>query len=427
MPRILLTLIAAIASVSLSSVSACAEVPPNIIVILADDLGYSDIHAGPFKGWVQTPQLARMAKQGLSFTDFHTNSSVCSPTRAALLTGRYQQRVGIVDVVARHLKTPGLDPAEFTLARMLKNRGYATAIFGKWHLGEDPKNNPVHHGFDEFRGYLRGYTDYHTHQGDWHNGLKVEPEPGYITHVITKNAVRYIEQNKSRPFFMCVAHQSVHLPFQTPDDTPENRKPIPKDQRWSRERIRPKYKVMIEEMDKGIGQILDTLDRLEMSERTLVIFLSDNGAIGAGNNSPWRGGKFSHFEGGHRVPLIARWTGRIQPNATTDALAVGMDLLPTFAQITGAKIPEDRALDGVSLADHLLGGEAPKPRRVFFGYEPKLGTALRDGPWKAILKGDRFALYHLGDDPGEKTDVAADHADRAGEMRRAIEAWRDQF
>jgi arylsulfatase A-like enzyme len=360
-----------------------------------------------------------MAAEGLTFTDFHTNSSVCSPTRAGLLTGRYQQRVGIVDVVARHLDTPGLDPSELTIPRLMKRGGYRTALFGKWHLGTEPKFNPIHHGFDEFRGYLDGYVDYHVHKNSWHNGLQKEDQPGYSTHLITRNAVQFIEGNVTQPFFLFVAHEAVHLPFQTPDDTPENRKPIPKSERWSRQRIRPKYKIMLEEMDKGVGEILDTVQRTGMADRTFVFFLSDNGAIGAGSNKPFRGGKFSHYEGGHRVPAIAWWPGRIKAGSRTDQLAMGMDLLPTIMELVGIEVAAKRKLDGISLGGLLLDADALPHRQVFFGYEPKLGTAMRDGDWKMIVKSEKVELYDLSKDIGETTNLASTRPERAESMRTA--------
>jgi len=396
---------------------------PNIIVIMADDLGIGDTSV--YGGWVKTPQLERMAAEGLTFTDFHSNSSVCSPTRAGFLTGRYQQRVGIVDVVARHLDTPGLDPSELTLSRLFKKSGYRTALFGKWHLGMEAKFNPVHHGFDEFRGYLDGYIDYHVHKNSWLNGLKKDDQPGYSTHLITQNAVKFIDENKARPFFLFIAHEAVHLPFQTPDDTPENRKTIPKSERWSRKRIRPKYKIMLEEMDKGVGEILDAVNRTKIADHTLVFFLSDNGAIGAGSNLPYRGGKFSHYERGHRVPAIAWWPGRIKADSKTDQLTVGMDLLPTFAELAGIKIPADRKLDGVSLSELLLDGVDVPRRQVFFGYEPKLGTAMRDGDWKMIVKEDRVEIYNLSNDVGEKSNLVNDQPARTKAMRAAINRWKN--
>jgi arylsulfatase A-like enzyme len=372
---------------------------PNVIVILADDLGYRDTSV--YDGWVETPHLERMAAEGLTFTDFHANSSVCSPTRAAFFTGRYQQRVGIIDVLARHLDTPPLSPHELTIGKVMQAAGYRTALFGKWHLGMKKANNPVHCGFDEFRGYLDGYVDYHAHARAWHHNLEVEPQEGYSTHLITANAVKFIEDHSQEPFFLCVAHEAVHLPFQTPEDTPENRLPIPKGEQWSRKRIRPKYKVMLEEMDKGIGQLLDAVTKMGMADNTLVFFFSDNGAIGAGSNAPFRGGKFSHFEGGHRVPAIAWWPGKIPASAINNDLIVAMDLLPTFAQIAGAKLPADRQLDGIDISPVMFSGKSLPTRKVFFGYEPKLGTAMRDGNWKMIVKEERVQLYNLADDIAE--------------------------
>ncbi len=395
---------------------------PNVIVIMADDLGYGDTSV--YDGWVKTPHLERLAADGLTFTDFHVNSSVCSPTRAGFLTGRYQQRVGIVDVVARHLDTPGLEPSELTISRLMKQSGYRTALFGKWHLGREAKFNPTHHGFEEFRGYLDGAIDYHSHKNSWLNGVEKEDQPGYTTHLITQNAVHYIEQNTEQPFFMFVAHEAVHLPFQTPEDTPENRKPVPKSEQWSRERIRPKYKIMLEEMDRGIGEILDTVERTGMADRTFIFFLSDNGAIGAGSNKPFRGGKFSHYEGGHRVPAIAWWPGRIEPGSKTDSLVVGMDLLPTLAELAGIEIPPERHLDGMSICNLLFNGEQLPKRRIFFGYEPKLGTAMRDGHWKMIVKEDNVELYDLSVDITEQNNIVDQFPQRAQAMRQAIEDWK---
>lgn len=408
-----------------ASIAASEADRPNIIVIMADDLGYGDTSV--YDGWVETPQLERLARGGLTFTDFHTNSSVCSPTRAGFLTGRYQQRVGIVDVVARHLDTPGLDPSELTIPRLMKQNGYRTALFGKWHLGREPKFNPIHHGFEQFRGYLDGAIDYHKHHNSWHNGLAKEDQPGYTTHLITRNAVEYIQENSAHPFFLFVAHEAVHLPFQTPEDTPENRKPIPKSEQWSRTRIRPKYKIMLEEMDKGIGEILDVVQETGIAERTLIFFLSDNGAIGAGSNKPFRGGKFSHYEGGHRVPAIAWWPGKIAAGSKTDSLAVGMDLLPTLMEIAGIEIPPTRQLDGISLSRLLLEGEPLPQRQVFFGYEPKLGTAMRDGDWKLIVKGDDIKLFQLDNDIGEQTNLADRYPERTQEMLSAINNFKAEM
>jgi len=409
--------------VAFQQVSGGTEARPNVVVILADDLGYGDTSV--FDGWGKTPQLERMACEGLIFTDFHTNSSVCSPTRAAFLTGRYQQRVGIVDVIARHLDTPGLEPAELTIARLMKQHGYRTALFGKWHLGVAPRQNPICHGFDEFVGFLTGATDFHNHR-DWYNGLQREEIKGYSTHLITDHAVRFIEANKSAPFFLYVAHQAVHLPFQTPADTMDNRpkKRLTSKEMWDPNRIRPKYKIMLEEMDKGIGRILDALGDAGIAENTLVFFFSDNGAISAGgSNKPFRGSKFSHYEGGHRVPAIAWWPGRIAAGTTTNATAMAMDLFPTIMDLASIPIPEGRKLDGTSMKEVLLHQAALPQRQLFWGYEPKLGTAMRDGSWKMIVSSKKYELYNLEDDIAESRNLVEEYPERARKMKETLLNW----
>jgi arylsulfatase A-like enzyme len=396
---------------------------PNVIVILADDLGYGDTSL--FDGWVKTPQIERMASEGLTFTDFHTNSSVCSPTRAAFLTGRYQQRVGIIDVIARHLDTPGLEASELTISRLMKQHGYRTALFGKWHLGTEPRHNPIHHGFDEFVGYLNGAADYHNHK-DWYNGLERRDIKGYTTHLVTDHAVRFIEENKSEPFFLYVSHEAVHLPFQTPADTMENRsrKKLTSKEMWDPKRIRPKYKIMLEEMDKGIGQILDTVEEAGIAENTFIFFFSDNGAIGAGgSNKPFRGGKFSHYEGGHRVPAIARWRGRIAAGTTTDATTMAMDLFPTIMDIASIAAGRERKLDGTSMAELILKQADFPDRQLFWGYEPKLGTAMRDKNWKMIVSSKKYELYNLDNDIKEERNLVAEFPERASRMKETLLNW----
>ncbi|MCF7957352.1 MAG: sulfatase-like hydrolase/transferase, partial [Phycisphaerae bacterium] len=402
-----------------------AATGPNVIIILADDLGCGDMSL--YDGWIKTPRIDRMAAEGVRFTDFHSNSSVCSPTRAALLTGRYQQRVGIVDVIARHLDTPGLEPTEITIPRLMKQSGYKTALFGKWHLGGETRHNPIHHGFDQFVGLLPGAGDFHSHRR-WMDGTKVKEQEGYSTDIITDRSVDFIKRNKDNPFFLYVSHQAVHNPYQTPDDTVENRpKNLTKKEKRDRKRLRPKYKVMLEELDKGVGKILDTLRKLDLDENTFVFFFSDNGAVYMNpNERPYRGGKFSNYEGGHRVPAVARWPGRIKAGWTSDELIVGMDLLPTVMDIVGVDISRERKFDGISIKKHLLNQADMPDRKVFFGYEPKLGTAMRDGNWKMQTKGDVVELYDLSKDIKETTNVADKYPKRTKEMKAAIETWKHE-
>jgi arylsulfatase A len=394
---------------------------PNVIIILADDLGCGDMSL--YDGWIETPRIDKMAREGVRFTDFHSNSSVCSPTRVALMTGRYQQRLGIVDVIVGYRDKEGLEPSELTIPRLMKNAGYKTAIFGKWHCGTQLRQNPTNHGFGEYVGFLIGGSDYHKH-GNWMDGTEVKEQKGYTTHIITDRSVEFIERNKDNPFFLYVSHAAVHNPYQTPADIPENR---PKIKQSSRKYTRPKYKVMLEELDKGVGKILDTLRTHNLEENTFVFFFSDNGSVRMGANvRPYRGGKFSNYEGGHRVPAVARWPGHIKAGWTSNELAMGMDLLPTIMDIVGVEVPSQRKLDGISIKDHLLKQADLPDRRVFFGYEPKLGTAMRDGHWKMQTKGNVIELYDLSRDIRETTNIADRYPERTREMKAAIEKWKSE-
>jgi arylsulfatase A-like enzyme len=399
--------------------SAAKGIPPNVIIILADDLGCGDMSL--YNGWIKTPRIDRMAQEGVSFTDFHSNSSVCSPTRAALLTGRYQQRVGIVDVIVEHLDTPGLEATELTIPRLLKQNGYRTALFGKWHLGSELKNNPVCHGFDEFIGFMPGGSDYLRHR-DWYDGTKIKEQKGYSTDIITDRSVDFIKRNKDNPFFLYVAHQAVHNYYQIPTDTVGTRgRDIPLEGDVARAR----YKIMLQGLDDSVGEILDALKEFGLDENTLVFFFSDNGDVRMSpNERPYRGGKFSNYEGGHRVPAVARWPGHIRAGWKSDELAVGMDLLPTIMDIAGVGIPEHRKFDGISIKNHLLDQADLPERKVFFGYEPKLGTAMRDGHWKMLTRGDEIELYDLSRDIKETTNVADKYIKRTEKMKAAIEKWK---
>lgn len=399
--------------------SVQADRPPNIVVILADDLGCCDL--AMYDGWVDTPRIEKMAKQGMRFNDFHTNSSVCSPTRAAFLTGRYQQRAGIVDVIVGSREPEhGILPSVPTLPRVFKDNGYATALFGKWHCGYQDEYNPIHHGFDEFVGFLNGATDYHNH-GAWRIGLEKQNVHGYSTHIITERSVDFIKRNKDNPFFLYVSHAAVHNPYQTAEDTPDKRIKGENPNRLN-DKNRAKYKWMLEDLDDGVGQILDTLNELDLAENTLVVFFSDNGAVGMSPKEfrMFRGGKFSHYEGGHRVPAIAWWPGKIEAGAQSDKLVVGFDLFPTLTEIAGISEDNPDNLDGTSFKGHLLEQQDFPDRDIFFGYEPKLGTAMRRGPWKMIIKEDNLQLFNLESDPKESNNVSDQQPEITRSMKQAI-------
>ncbi len=402
---------------------AIAEHKPNIVVILADDLGCRDMTL--YEGWVKTPRLEKMAKEGMLFTDFHTNSSVCSPTRVAFLTGRYQQRSGIVDVIVGSREPDsGILPSTPTIPRVFKDNGYATAIYGKWHCGYQDKYNPLHHGFDEYVGFLNGGSDFHRH-GGWRVGLKRTNVPGYTTHIITDRSVDFIKRNKDKPFFLYVSHAAVHNPYQTIEDTPDKRIKGENPNRIN-EKNRAKYKWMLEDLDKGVGKIIDTLNDLKLAENTFVMFFSDNGAVGMSPREfrKFRGGKFSHYEGGHRVPAIAWWPGKIKAGTKSDKLILGFDLFPTFTDIAGINKSNPQNLDGLSFKDHLFEQKDFPNRDIFFGYEPKLGTAMRRENWKMIIKNNNVQLYDLSKDIKEAKDIAAEHPEIVKSMKKAIETFK---
>jgi len=392
---------------------------PNVIVILADDLGCGDISL--YDGWVQTPRIDLMARGGVTFTDFHSNASLCSPTRAAFLTGRYQQRVGIIEVVKGYRDTHGLEDTELTIPRLMKQNGYKTALFGKWHLGTESQYNPIHHGFDEFIGFLPGGVDYLKHK-DWWDGTERKEQIGYSTHIITDRSVDFIKRNKDNPFFLYISHQAVHNYYQIPSDSVGTKgRDIP----LKGDVARARYEIMLQDLDKSVGKIMDTLKELKLEENTIVIFFSDNGDVRMGTNvRPFRGGKGTLYEGGHRIPAVIRWPGRIKAGWTSDELIVGMDILPTVMDIVGLDIPKQRKFDGIIIKNHLLNQTNMPDRQVFFGHEPRFGTAMRDGHWKMLTKGDVIELYDLSKDIKEINNIADKYPKRTKEMKVAIEKWK---
>lgn len=431
--------------------------PPNFILIVADDLGYGDL--GCYGGKARTPHLDRLAAEGLRFTDFHSNGSVCSPTRAALLTGRYPHRLGIETALPTDWHDNGLgarrNRGEVTLASRLRAAGYATAIFGKWHLGKHPDSNPVRHGFEEFRGLTCGCGDYFTKldrngiEDWWHNETRVK-ETGYVIEVLTDHAVRFIREQRDRPFFLYLPHLAIHFPWQAPEDAGRgtrqpggafnNNEPGPDSKLGPHtpEEVAAAVVRMIESLDAGVGRVLAALREHGLDERTLVFFTSDNGGYrryakawtqGISDNGPLRGQKGDVHEGGHRVPGIARWPGRIPAGRVTDATALSMDLAPTLLELAGVAAPAADApiaIDGVSLVP-LLTRDAPLPERPLFWRHTGPGgpRAARLGPWKLVQPAGRkpAELYHLGKDLGEQRDRAAAEPERLGHLQQLLSEW----
>jgi arylsulfatase A-like enzyme len=409
---------------------ACSVDPPerpNFVLIMADDLGYGDLGCyGNTR--INTPHIDRMAAHGLLFTDYHSNGAVCTPTRAALLTGRYQQRSGLEGViyVRGETRETGLDTAEFTIAEALRAAGYATGIVGKWHLGYRPAYNPVVQGFDFFRGYVSGNIDYISHYDgagipDWWHDTTLVEEQGYVTDLIGRYAVEFIEAHEHEPFFLYMAHEAPHWPYQGRNDRADRLPGIDFPAQGSREDRDVAYKEMVEIMDETVGQVFSCLERLGLHRQTAVIFCSDNGGVPVlGDNGPWRGHKSQLWEGGHRVPALVWWPGKVQPGRYHGP-AMSMDWFPTLLRLSGADVQIPVPLDGQDLSEALLHGITLKPHPIYWKYRDQ--GAVRAGRWKWLMDGDQQYLYDLETDHAESNDLADDAPELADSLRRAFDLW----
>ncbi|MFM8620145.1 MAG: sulfatase [Opitutaceae bacterium] len=439
-----------LAAVLLAVASAFAGEPaarPNVVLILADDLGWTDL-GGFGSDLHETPVLDRLAREGIKFTQNYSACTVCSPTRAALMTGKYPARLRITDWIPGAMPdnpklivpdwTKFLPTSETSLATVFRAAGYTTASIGKWHLG-GPDTYPEKHGFDvNIAGTDKAQPPtYHAP----YNIATLTPEGKdgeYLTDRLGEEAARFIEKNQARPFFLYLPHFAVHTPIQGRADL------VAKYQARIREGMRHRnaaYAAMTESLDSAVGRVVATLERLKLRERTIIVFTSDNGGRitqGTTTNVPLRFGKASAYEGGVRVPLIVNWPGVIRPGGVSDAPVITMDLFPTLVDLAGLPATAARtALDGVSLAGLLRGGPAPRRDTLFWHYPHhqhyQLGgtmpyAAIRAGDYKLIefyndLKDIRLELYNIRADIGETKDLAAAEPKRVAELRERLHAW----
>ena len=430
-------LFVALAAVAVPTRAQTAQ-RPNVVLIMTDDAGYGDLSSYGAPD-LRTPNIDAIGRAGVRLTDFYANGATCTPTRTGLISGRYQQRFGLEAPLgaqgpADHQR--GLPVTGRSLPQLLKKNGYATALVGKWHLGWKDEYSPNAHGFEYFFGFKSGLTDYYQHttglNGPDSSGLFENATPvtvdGYLTDLITQRSIRFIEGHAAGPFFIDVAYNAPHWPYQRPDQPSRARENgrhlTPFDTATS---TRADYVAMVERVDAGVGQILKTLDRLGLRQNTLVIFTNDNGGEWLSRNAPLFHHKGSVWEGGIRVPALVRWPARIPANRVSRQVGMTMDLTATILAATRTTVPAEARLDGIDLMP-VLEGKVPRVERTLFWrvVGARLQSAVRSGDWKLMLDGGRAFLFDLRTDIGERQNMIGAHSDIARRLRSQLTAWHEE-
>lgn len=419
-----------------------AERKPNLIFILADDLGYGDLGCYGQK-LIQTPHLDRMAAEGMRFAQFYAGSTVCAPSRSVLMTGlhtghtRVRGNAGTVNPLAQSLR-----PGDMTVARALKAAGYATAMFGKWHIGQQGPHAPGRRGFDEAIVSMGAHFDFAT------NPKTEYPKGQYLADFLTDRAVDFITRKKDGPFFLYLPHFGVHSPHQAKPELIAKFKGKP----GVGGHNNPTYAAMIASVDESVGRVMAKLEELKLADNTVLIFASDNGGVGGyaregltkggggdvTDNAPLRNGKGSLYEGGTRVPFIVRWPGQVKAGTVCDVPAIHVDVYPTFVALAGGAMPAGQVFDGESLVPLLRASRATLQREAIYQHFPGyLGigadqwrttpvSLVQAGDWKLMeyLEDGRLELYNLREDLGEAKNLAATMPDKAKELQAKLVAWR---
>ena len=395
--------------------------PPNLLLIMSDDLGYGDLGITGRTDYA-TPVLDQLAREGARLTNAYTAAPVCTPTRVALITGRYpaRTRVGLYEPLSR--ESVGLEPSPTSLGRLIKGRGYDTALIGKWHLGILPRYHPHRHGFDEFYGFLGAAADYvshvdtEVHRDLFYDGERPAHADGYLTDLFTERAVRFLRRRRRAPFFLNLQYNAPHWPWQAPGDPPYA------DLHQAAQGGSPEtFARMVQRLDTGVGQVLEALRERGLAENTLVVFTSDNGGERFSQMGPFRGRKMTLYEGGIRVAAFARWPGQIASGSTCNQPCITMDWTATLVSRAGARVPASR--DGIDLLPALTG--APVVSRELFWRITQRARfkALRSGDWKYVVEKDDEHLYDLARDAGESRDLKEEHPDVHGRLRRRYADW----
>jgi arylsulfatase A-like enzyme len=418
----------------LAAVPAAAQQPaspsqPNVVLIVTDDLGYGDIgsYGAPD---AKTPNIDRLAREGVRLTDFYANGSTCTPTRAALISGRYQQRFELERPLGTGVDT-GLPAEGRSLPQLLKNNGYATGLVGKWHLGEKAEFGPNAHGFDYFFGFKSGYIDYYQHTGgDGMHDLYENETPahvtGYMTDLITERSLRFVNQHSRDRFFLEVAYSAPHWPYQVPDHPSTARDDAIHLQPYDADSgTRQDYIAMLERADRGVGAILALLDKTGLAQNTLVIFTNDNGGEWLSRNAPLFHRKWTLWEGGIRVPAILRWPGRLPAGRVSRQVGITVDITASILAATSTPVPAAARLEGINLLP-ILSGESPLVERTLFWrtyYANRRQRAVRSGDWKLLIDGESAMVFDLRTDVGERNDLARERQDVARRLQPLIAAW----
>lgn len=447
-----LPILALLLTVVLSASLPAAERPPNIVLIVSDDQGYHDL--GCFGSTeVKTPSLDRIAAEGARLTSFYVAWPACTPSRAALLTGRYPQRNGTYDMIRNdrvndgHQYTAeeyavspehilGTDVREIFISDVLSAAGYRCGAYGKWDGGQLKRFLPLQRGFHEFYGFCNTGIDYFTHERYGIPSMFDGNEPTtkdkgtYATTLFQEHAVDFIDRHHERPFFLYVPFNAPHGASTLDPErrhvqaTPEYLAMYPKGENRREERVRS-YRAAVTQMDAAIGAILDRLDKYEIADDTLLIFFSDNGGSGITDNTPLRGTKATMWEGGNRVPCLVRWPGKIPAGQVSDAFLTALEIFPTLCAATGAALPEGVIYDGFDMLP-VLRGETASPRTQMF-WQRRGDKAARVGDWKWLDSAKGTGLYHLKDDIGEQHDLSESRPEKLQELKAAFAAWQAEM